>query len=314
MKDTWSLQEEVAHMGARWVWFVLAILLGGTIGWGSAWVFPAPTEARAPLYVAFNSDALFTSPDDYKNAQFEEVTDLLLSDPMLDELLAGLDDARDRETLRAQLTVEWRNAGRWTLVTRDQDPARAAQVAAHWRALAFAHLSDALSHAQTFSLLDLEANLLARQLADVTRAQTRLDAIIIAVRAWDAADPVSAEARAALWAYALEFSTPRGFPEDGAPRTAYTDWITELLGVLAAKQEMLNSENQALQTRMDALRVAWDTELRASRGLSAYLVVELGGEVETRPMRSPGLLALVGGGVGLMGVFVSWLVRMGKQR
>lgn len=311
MNDSWSIQEEVERWGARWYLLVLAILIGGAVGWGVAWVLPAPTEARAPLFVAFNSDALFTSPDDYKNAQFEEVTEFLLSNAMLDDL-AGLDSDWDRETLRAKLTVEWRNAGRWDLVVRDQNPDRATRIAASWREIAFDHLSAALPHALTFLQLDQEMNLLPRQLGDVTRAQTRLDAVEAAVRAWQATDPVSAADRAELWTYALEFSTPRGFPEEGAAAQAYTDWTTELLAVLEAKRGLLDAENQALQARMDVLKGEWEAEKTAARGLSAYLVVEMGGEVQTQGVRSLGVLALVGGAVGLLSLLVGWLVHLAR--
>lgn len=309
VKEPWSLQEEIERWGAQWYMLVLAILVGGALGWGAAWVFPAPAEARAPLFVAFNSDALFTSPDDYKNGQFEEVTDLLLSDALLDEVLTGLEGDWDRGPLRAGLSVEWRNAGRWELVARDQDPDRAARFAARWREVAFDHLSTALPHALTFLQLDQEMNLLSRQLADTARAQTRLDAVESAIRARQAqAGEPSATARAELWAYALEFSTPRGFPEEGAGAQAYEDWATELLAVLEVKRGLLDVENQTLQTRMESLKGEWEAEKAASRGLSAYLVVELRGDVETSAVRSPGLLALVGGMVGVLSWLVGWLV------
>jgi hypothetical protein len=261
--------------------------------------------------VAFNSEALFTSPDDYKNAQFEEVTDLLLSEAWLEEVKAGL-AGEDQGVAREQFSVAWRNAGRWELVVRDRNPARAARVAAHWREVAFAQLSDALAHALTFSHLDQQLNATARHLADLTRTHTHLTTVLAAVRAWQSDDPVAPEARAALWAYAGEFSVPRNFPAEDAPRQAYLDWAADLLAVLEAKQSLLDTEFEMLPPRIIALQTDWNVEKAASRGLSAYLVVEQRGEVEMQAVRSPGVMALVGGGVGLLSLLVGWLVNLSR--
>ncbi|GAB4578746.1 MAG: hypothetical protein Fur0022_14820 [Anaerolineales bacterium] len=313
MEETWSLQEEIGILAARWYLWVLGFLVGGALGWGAAYVFPAGYEARAPLFVAFNTEALLTSPDDYKNAQFETATELMLSNAVLEAVLAAWDEG-ERETLRDQLSVEWRNAGRWDLVVRDQNPAWTARVAALWREITFDQLSAALSHALTFYHLDLEVNLLARQLAETAQSQTRLAAVEAEVRAWMAQpDEMSPETRAALWAYATEFATPRGFPEEGAARQAYQAWATELLSVLEVKRKLLDAEMFALQTRMETRQTEWEAEKTAARGLSAYLVVELRGEVETTAVRTPGLMALVGGGVGVLSLLVGWLVRLSRK-
>lgn len=317
-EGSWSLREEVGAWITHWYLFVLAFLIGAGVGWGVAFVFPTDYEARAPLFVAFNSDALFTSPDDYKNAQFEEVTDLILSDTMVDEVLAQIGETGwDREDLRARLSVQWRNAGRWDLVVRDRDPARAARFAALWREIAFEQLTGFITHAQTFSQLDLDVNLVARKLSEATQAQTRLGAIETGVRAWLAApdsDPVSAPERAELWAYAQEIATPRAFPAEGAERQAYLAWADDLLAVLAVKRGLLDAEIQAEQAQMDTLSAAWQAEKMASRGLSAYLVVELRGEITGGAVRAPGLLALVGGMVGGLAWISFRVARVGRRR
>ena len=316
MKRDWSLRDELGTWLTHWYVFVLVFLTGGAIGWGSVWVFPSDYESRAPLYVAFNSDALFTSPDDYKNAQFEEATDLMLSNAVLDEILTELDEA-DRDHLREQIAVQWRNAGRWELVARDHDPDRAAQVAEHWREAAFEQLSTALSHALTFSHLDLEVNLTARKLSDLAQTQTRLEATEMGIRAWLAnpdTELVSAEDRAALWAFAEAFSPPNRFPDEGAGRQAYQNWAEGLLAGLEVKRSLLEAENLALQGQMETLREAWQVEKAASRGLSAYLVVELRGEVKVEIVREPGMLALVGGGVAVLGWLGFRLVSVSRRR
>ncbi len=316
MKDAgWSLREEVGAWVTQWYILVLAILIGGGGGWGAAFVFPADYEARAPLFVAFNSDALFTSPDDYKNAQFEEVTDLILSDAVLDDVLAGFEENLDRDDLRTRFSVQWRNAGRWDLVVRDRDPARAGQLAARWREAAFDQLSAALPHAQTLSQLDQKANLLARSLADVAQAQTRLEAIETGLRVWLEAgnDPVSEEERAELWVYAQEYLAPGGFPKADADREAYRAWANELLSMLEIKGGLLEAENQVLQAQMEAISEAWQIEKTASRGLSAYLLVELRGEVQVGGVRKPGVVMLVGGIVGGLGWIVLQLVRVARR-
>lgn len=313
MNKTWSIHDEIETWGTRWYLLVLSFLLGAALGWGAAWVFPAPTEARAPLYVAFNTDALFTSPDDYKNAQFEQVTELLLSETWLKDVRGKLNSG-DQVIGRDQFSVEWRNAGRWDLVVRDQDSARAARVAATWREVAFEHLTVALTHAQTFSQLDQNINAAARHLADLTHEQTRLATVTAEVRAWQPTELISPAARAALWAYTQEYSIPQDFPPEDASVQAYLDFVANFLTVLEAKQTLLTAELEAWQPQMDSLKADWETEKTASHGLSAYVVVELRGEVITREVRSPGVLALVGGVVGVLSLLVVWMVGLARAR
>ena len=316
----WSLREELSELIERWYLAVLVFLIGGVMGWGAAHIFPADYEVRAPLFVAFNSDALFTSPDDYKNAQFEEVTDLILSDALLDEVLAELEEDWNRADLRNRFSVQWRNAGRWELVVRDRDPDRAARVAAVWRDCAFGLMTGAISHAQTFYQLDLELQAITRAQGETYREQARLQAVEMALRAWLAQpdEPVSAQERAELFALARAVSIPDGFPDDGAGRPAYVDWAEGLLAVVEAEHALLEAQDQILREQLVSLRIDWLEEKTDSRGLSAFLVVEMalsttGGEVEGEEVREPGVLALVGGVVGVLGWVGFRLVNVARQ-
>jgi hypothetical protein len=313
--SSWSLQEEVEYSISRWYMLVLVFLIGGVAGWGTGYIVPTDYEARAPLFVAFNADAIFTSPDDYKNAQFEEVTDLILSDEVLDEALTGLDE-KDRAAMRERLSVQWRNAGRWELVAQSGVHTRAALLVALWRELAFEQITDALSHAQTFYQLDLELKAVIRMQGETHREQTRLQAVEMAVRDWLAQledEPVSAQEREELLALALSVSTPTAFPDEGAARQVYVDWGEDLLVILETEHSLLDTQDQALRERMAALGVDWLAEKTASRGLSAFLVVELRGEVESDVVRAPGVLTLVGGVIGVLGWLGFRLVNVARN-
>ena len=319
----WSLREEIGSLIEQWYWLVLALLVGGSVGWGVAYVFPADFEAHAPLFVAFHTDGTFTSPDDYKNAQFEEVSDLILSDVLLDSVLAVLQQDQGwgdwtREDLRARLTLRWRNAGRWDLVARDRDRTRAERLVAVWRVTALEHLTGAISHAQTFYQLDQQLNAILHTQEEVDRDQAHLQAVEAAFRDW-LAQPgegtVSTKARAELWAYALSISMPDGFPAEGADKQAYANWAEGVLVVLDTQQTLLAGQAQAARERMDTLADAWLVEKKASQALTAFLVVEQHEErVETTLIREPGLLALVGGGIGVLGWFVFRLVLVARKR
>ena len=325
----WSLREEIGVLVEQWYWLVLALLVGGGIGWGIAYVFPTDYETTAPLFVAFNADGIFTSPDDYKNAQFEVVDDLILSDAMLNSVLVslqqnqGLWDDWTREDLRARLSLRWRNAGRWDLVARDQDPTQAERLAVLWRDVALQQIIAAISHAQTFYHLDQQLNAIIYAQETDAQKQAHLMAVEGALRDWlsRAGEGSDLErGRAELWAYALSLSMPDGFPEEGADRQAYVDWAESLLVVLDTEQALLAAQDLASRERMTTLTEDWLTEKEASRGLTAFLTVERREEgaetgVHTGAVREPGLLALVFGGVGVLGWLAFRLVmaaRLGR--
>jgi len=319
----WSLREEIGSLIEQWYWLVLALLVGGGVGWGTAFVFPADYEAHAPLFVAFNADGIFTSPDDYKNAQFEEVSDLILSDAVLDTVLVLVQqdpggEPWTREDLRARVTLRWRNAGRWDLVARDRDRTRAERLAALWRVTALEQLTEAISHAQTFYQLDQELNAILHTQEAVYQEQVYLLAVESALQDWLAQSgegTVPTRVRAELWAYALSVSMPDGFPVEGAGRQAYTDWAEDVLAVLDTQQHILVAQDLAARARLDTLADAWLVEKEASQALTAFLVVEQHeARVETTIVREPGLLALVGGGVGVLGWFVFRLVLVARSK
>ena len=325
MQASWSLREEVSSLIERWYILVLAFLAGGVVGWGAAYIFPTDYEARANLSVAFNSDALFTSPDDYKNAQFEEVADLVLSDALLDEVLAKLQQEGDawrdwkREDLRRRFTVQWRNAGAWQLVVRDRDEGRARQLAFFWQDAAIQLVTGAIAHAETFYQLDLALKAANYAQGENYREQTRLQAVEMAIHAWLSKPedgPVSERERAELKTLVRAVSSFDSFdiPDEGDDRQAYVNRAAELLAALETGHALLETQDQALRARITSLNEDWLAEKTASRGLSAFLSVDIHqASLMVSEVRTPAVLTLVGGWIGVLGWLGFRLVQVARK-
>ena len=323
--EGWSLREEFLSLIRKWYLVAALFAAGGALGWLAGAMIPAQYEARAALKVSFNADAIYLTPDDYKNWQMEELEDLVLSERVLAETLrrlqSGDGDWTDWTTadLRAVLTPRWRNAAAWSLVATLPDPEPAAALAGAWRQAALEQAESALEHALAFDRLDRRLDGIARELAAIETGMERLEDLHRALRHFSIAPP---EGRAAQRAAELHdrlqqapFLIAGRFPGREAPDEELAAWAAAESGRAAAAAATLADLKDGLLEEYDRIGAEWLVEKEASAGLSAYLDVSMPSDpgVQVEAQVRTGLLAFAGAVSAVLAWIAAHLVRMGMR-
>ncbi|MCK4726815.1 MAG: hypothetical protein KAT29_13475, partial [Anaerolineales bacterium] len=139
MNNEWNVRRTILDITHRWPIIILVFLIGSVIGWGVSYFLPSPYQAEASVYVAFNADAFFRNPDDYKNWELGQLNALIHSDEVLSETLIRLKSKSSDweyvsiDDIRQSLGTYWRNAGKWRLVAEYPDEDMALLLADTWR-------------------------------------------------------------------------------------------------------------------------------------------------------------------------------------
>ncbi len=320
--DVWTLQGLLRALILRWYLGAAAVVAGALAGMALAALLPAQYEARLPLFVAFNADAQFMTPDDYKNWQMEQLEGFVESGPVLEETLARLQaqdpswNAAGIETLQAGLAPRWRNAGVWHLTAVSEDPQTATALLEAWHLVVLAHTAEALEHAQAFYTLDIERSLQLRTLADLRQHETELETLETSFRelltSLEGSEENLTPAQKSA-ARALAGLLPAGGgtvvippPPTGDNAAEYTAWAQQALDVFSAGRDALAAQRGRTQTAIADSSERWLETKRASHGLSAFLLVEPAADsrVQVAPLRASGMWALAGALAGLFG----WLL------
>ncbi len=310
----WSLQEELIGLLRRWYLLTTVFLAGGLAGWLLSLALPPQFEAEARLSVSFNADAVYLTPDDYKNWQVAELEDFVVTNQVFEAALEkpGLQGWSLAE-LRAAAEPRWRNAGVWQLVVTASDPEQAAAAAAGWRTAVLEQTADALTHAVAFNRLDRLLDEQARALGEVRRGLGGLAALQAALESWlmAAADGPGAgfDRLAARVANHADppLAAAAAVPGPDAGLAEQTAWAHAALAAVEAEIAGLRAVEAVLLQDYDSTETAWLEEHRLSRGLSAYLAVDPHeqDEIEVTRVYASGLLGLVGGIVGALG-YTGW--------
>ena len=173
--QTWSFRDEVLRMTRQWYIVLAFIVVGGLLGYGGTYLFPAPYRVTADLYVGIDvirvGEMEHVIPlakheplnlDDYKNWQLKQVADVVSSEKVLIKTLESL-RARDAywnqleiTDLKALLDIYWYDAGTWQLEVIHPQAKYAAQVAETWRNMGYAHIEELLVSAERATALDAE--------------------------------------------------------------------------------------------------------------------------------------------------------------
>src|SRR5574341_1699883 len=166
--NEWKLRTEILEITHRWPQVLIAFLLGSLLGWGVGLIFPTAHRAQSDIYVAYNGDAIYRNPDDYKNWQFSELEAYSVSNDVLDETLKRLVE-RDpywrtvsNDQLREHLRIYWRDAGKWRLVAEWHEQAHATHLAQAWTDAVMEKTSQAAEHAREVLMLDAQVKAYAR--------------------------------------------------------------------------------------------------------------------------------------------------------
>ena len=185
------LREEIIHSHThRWPQVFIAFLLGSLLGWGVGLIFPTAHRAQSEIYVAYNGDAIYRNPDDYKNWQFSELEAYIVSNDVLGETLKRLGerDAYWREVsieqLRDHLRIYWRNAGRWRLVAEWREQIHATDLAKTWTDALLEKTNQAAAHAGAVLLLDSQVKAYARDEVSLRMRSSQLSQLRGALQTW----------------------------------------------------------------------------------------------------------------------------------
>lgn len=333
MITDWTIQDEILSLTQRWPWLFLAFLVGCFLGLGISYALPAKYQAETGIYVAINADTELTNPDDYKNWQMGQLDAFVLSDEVLQTLLANLpsqDSSQEDlavEDLDKMLSVRWRNAGKWRLVAVADSSERAFQIMQVWRDVVFQQLSDAIQHANQFNQVDRQLNTISYRLSLTRERSLELQQARQALLSWleetrqsSSAGPLDALERWRLQYLVAHVSNQNlserllveGMPPPDAEVQEYFSWVDRALAGAQDDLHLLEVQENVLQTQRAILNLRWSEEEKSARGLSAYLYIEplRGGAVDVRSMRSPASGVLVGGLFGLIAFVIARLARL----
>lgn len=319
----WNLRDEILEIAHRWPQTIFSFLLGCLLGWGFTFFLPTSYRAESELFIAYNSDALYRNPDDYKNWQLGELEVLLFSQDMLQKTL---DRLKPQDSFWASigaidladmLHVYWRNAGKWRLVAESPRPELAAQLSQTWQAVILEETSTAIAHGNAANQKSLQLRALADAYAKASSRATLLTQVNNELLAWsdDLANknpglPLDPQDRWRLQSLvALTIQRDENgskileqTPPPNATLEEYTSWINLTLNYFAEEHQLIQKQLPELDSQFAALYSDWQTEINASRGLSAFLLVESSPEPSppAQPIRYASWTALVGGLIGLL--------------
>jgi len=336
MLNEWNPRAEILTATHRWPVIMLFILAGSLVGIAIAYLLPSPYRAEASLLVAYNADVHLRNPDDYKNWQMEQLNLFILSAEVLQETLDRL-KTQDQtwseitiDDLSDKLHVYWRNAGEWRLVAESPDPELADELVNTWEQVILEQIAAASVHASAVLSLSTNLDNLSNQRLELQLRATQLQQIRQALQSWIQATETSSSnepldtlerefllsrvSSLAGWhplGIALLDSTP---PSD-AGALQYIPWLEEALVLLEEDLASIEPQTNQITSEYDEMYAAWSEELKASRGLTAFLIVEpLDQQPDsTLPTRPTRLLAFVGGLVGLLVWGLIWLARPIRQ-
>jgi DNA-binding HxlR family transcriptional regulator len=294
-------------------------------------VFPTTHRAQSEIYVAYNADAIYRNPDDYKNWQFSELEAYIVSNDVLDETLKRLVE-RDpywrtvsNDQLREHLRIYWRDAGKWRLVAEWHEQAHATHLAQAWTDVVMEKTSQAAEHAREVLMLDAQVKAYARDEVNLRLFTAQLSQLRNALQVWrDAQIPRQSQPLERLDRWRLEFlaasveglvpvelALVEQLPSTEAAGSEYFPVVDQALTALDAQIEIVNSQYTELTTQLNELKNKLNEETNASHNLTASLSVEpfSNGVSTAQPVRLTSQMALVG---GVLGVLTWGLAFLGK--
>jgi hypothetical protein len=332
-----NLSLEILEITHRWYQPLLAFLLGCLLGWGISYLLPINYRAETRISVAYNADAVYSHPDDYKNWQMYQLDALVMAPEVLSETLTRLRakdsywDSVTEDQLRQMVHASWRNTGVWRLSATHPEEYRAANLAYNWMRVTLETYWAASQGASQMQTLDGQISALNQAEVNQQLSQTLLSRVIRELAGWQdalrqlpAEQAASDEARLQTLELAgqVEGSDPAllelipNSPPAGSTNQATLDWLARLLPVLQNRLASSEMQSNALASQRDSLNQDYLTAKNKSRGLSALLVVSpmLDGIWQIEAIRQTGLMSLIG---GLMGVLIwggYWLIRLSVKR
>lgn len=318
-----NFRHAIITLSHQWHIAFIAFLVGGIAGWFGSALFPADFRAEAGLYVAYNADAIFRNPDDYKNWQLGELDAYVHSDEVLQATLERLkmEDSSwgglTHQDLQPALKTYWRNAGNWRLAAEWPNAPQARQLAIAWRNTALEMTTRATGLASSLTSLESEKHTLANKAVELdhrivilTHAQEQLKSwldsaseqdpqeIIPTLETWQLQSIVSVStdfdpAGLALWA---------NLPSAGTERATYQTWVTQALELNQKMLDSVQAQATSISSQQETLNQKILAITNESHGLSSSLVVEQRDNppAEAIQLRPQSQLAIVGAFLALL--------------
>lgn len=330
MLTEWHFRDEILELSHRWYLPFLAFLLGCLVGWIASMLLPTTYRAEIPLYVAYNADAFYRNPDDYKNWQMQQLSDLTTTDEILSETLKRLRAVEpyweqvDTHQFRDLTRVIWRNTGKWRLVIEHPAPEYGAQAVEVWSAVFLEYYTQARTNAirqfEVDKLMLANANAQTQLELEILDQETvRQSALEWQLRLQQAAvetldEPTAQQVQASFsqvesstlaWQSLVERT-----PSAGASPAEYLSWLDEGLGLLRQDIQFNRQQLDLLKQEYASLSQLFGEVTLAARGLSANLEVdrEYVAPVVPEAIRPTSLTTLVGGALGCLLWLLTWLI------
>jgi hypothetical protein len=328
----WNVRQDILEIAHSWPAIFFAFLLGSLLGWGVSYILPTSYRAESGLYVAYNADAIYRNPDDYKNWQLGELEAFIVTDPVLDGTLHKLRvqdpywDAVSAEDLRTQIHSYWRNAGKWRLVAETEEPQRATQLVRAWKDTIIEQVSGATTSAAI--MLDLNA-----QIAAVAAEKVRLGlhteeitGVRDALQTWrnehgggGGTAPLTTLDRWQLQTIAARAAKVNSaavslidqIPSADAPANDYMSWVDQIIIVFENELAILERQLGEIEVGGEELQTKLIEASDAAHELTVFLIVEpLSDDLSSaQPVRLSSQMALVGGVLGVLLWGFIWLGR-----
>jgi len=327
MNNEWNVRRTILDITHRWPIIILVFLIGSLIGWGVSYFLPSPYQAEASVYVAFNADAFFRNPDDYKNWELGQLNALIHSDEVLSETLIRLkSNSSDWEyvsidDIRQSLGTYWRNAGKWRLVAEYPDEDMALQLADAWRDVIIDTVAYATDNASEMLKIStaIEVNKTAEE--QINLRIIKLQSILDALSTWKESllveemdEPIETLDRWHLLGILTQISSENPvhgalldtIPEPDVPKIEYVAWVDQVLSVIETEVYQLEPQAKEISIGVEQLNRDWKDRSDASNGLTAYLTVKkiTDEQAESQSIRTAPQLALIGGVLAVL----LWLV------
>jgi hypothetical protein len=329
--NEWNLRSEILEITHRWPQVFIAFLLGSLLGWGIGLIFPTAHRVQSEIYVAYNADAVYRNPDDFKNWQFTELDAYIVSDDVLGETLKRLREQDpywqdiSTEQLREHLRIYWRNAGRWRLVAEWREQVHATLLAKTWTDVILEKTSQAATHAGEVLLLDSQVRNYARDEVNIRLRIVQLSQLRTAFEAWrNVQDPSQNQPLGSLDRWRLQFMAANvegllsikpglleQFPPSEAVASEYFSVVDQTITALGVQLEVDYRQHNEVTARLGELQGKLNEEMKASHNLTASLTVEpfTNGISTAQPVRLTSQMAIIG---GVLGVLAWGLAFLGK--
>ncbi len=332
MSNNWNLRADILEITHRWTLPFFAFLIGSLLGIGVSFLLPSPYRAESDLYVAYNADAIYRNPDDYKNWQLGELEAFTISQHILHETLTRL-KAQDSywentstDALRTMLYTYWRNAGKWRLVAENSEPRHTTQLVRIWREVIIDEVAEATSQAAVMLDLSNQIQTVLNSKVTVEMQRVQLTQMKEALQTWvneaegqKVQQPLETLERWNLQTVATSVAAYNPvalpllekIPPPDAPSQDYLPWVERFIVVVDNDLAIVQEQSTKLTDQHDELTLSWEEASDASHGLTAFLVVEPLSDTNlvANPVRLTSQMALVG---GLLGVLIWGLFWLGR--